>query len=89
MSMKSLKKAIGKANKDTFETGTVIRWVAAGRYNYAALKAGDGRWYTTAQSYNTYVSGSYDFDGLLTVLTKSEVSEVAVSTDWAEINGNE
>lgn len=88
MSMKSLKKALGKALRDTFETGTVIRWKASGQYDYAVIKAGDGRWYTTAQSYNTYVRGSYNFDDLLAALSKSEVSDVAVATSWAEVDGS-
>jgi hypothetical protein len=85
MSMKTLRKTLKTKAEDTFEVGTVIRWKSAGRYDYAAIKAGDGRWYTTAQSYNTFVSGSYTFDAFLKYLTSSEVSEVAVSTEWATV----
>lgn len=85
MSMKSLQSALKKAQRDTFDVGTVIRWKASGRFDYAALKAGDGKWYTTAQSYNTYVRGVYDFDDLLTLLTRSENTEVAVATAWDEV----
>lgn len=38
MSMKTLKKALSNAKRDTFDDGTVIRWTASGRYTYAAIK---------------------------------------------------
>jgi hypothetical protein len=82
MSMKALRDAVKKANRDTFDVGTVIRWKASDRYDYAALKAGDGQWYTTARSYNTFVPEVLKFDDLLKILTRSEVSEVAVATAW-------
>jgi hypothetical protein len=86
MSMKALRKALKSKVEDTFEVGTVIRWTGAGRYTYAAIKAGDGRWYTTAQSYNTYVDQSYATLGaLMKRLVESDVTDVAVSTEWASV----
>lgn len=86
MSMKTLKKALKKARGvDTFEVGTVIRWTASGRYTYCAIKTDVG-WYTTAQSYNTYVDGRYsNLKGLLEMLAKNEVTDVAVSTEWTSV----
>lgn len=81
MSMKSLQDARSKAQTDGFEQGTVIRWIASERYTYAALKAG-GLWYTTAQEFNTRVPQSVTFEKLLEILSRSEVSDVAVATDW-------
>ena len=82
MSLKALEKALKGKKVDKFDTGTVIRWVASGRYNYAAIKAGNGMWYTTAASFNTYVSQIVDFDGLCEILARSEVTEVNVSETW-------
>ena len=51
--LKKLKKAIkDAAAEDEFEVGTVIRWTASERYQYAAVKAGNGFWYTTAEFTN-------------------------------------
>jgi len=86
MSMKSLQDARAKAQSDEFEIGTVIRWVSSGRFNYAALKAGNGLWYSTAQDFNTHVPQVMSFEKLLEVLGKSEVSQVLVSTDWEEVD---
>lgn len=86
MGMKSLQSALEKVNHDTFEVGTVIRWKASGQYDYAAIKAGDGKWYTTAQHYNTFVKGSYTFDDLLVLLTRTENTDVLVSTAWASVS---
>jgi len=85
MSMKALQKALKGKNVDKFEVGTVIRWVASDKYNYAAIKAGNGQWYTTAASFNTYVSQILDFDGLCEVLARSEVKDIEVSTGWASV----
>lgn len=85
MSMKSLKKALKGKTTDTFEIGTVIRWTGADKYTYCAIKTAVG-WYTTAQSYNTYVDGRYsNLSALLKRLTESDVSEVAVSTEWTSV----
>jgi hypothetical protein len=85
MSMKTLKKALKGKNEDTFEVGDVIRWTAAGRYTYVAVKTGIG-WFTTANEYNEFVDRFYkNLDDLLLVLTRSEVTDVAVSTEWTSV----
>ena len=85
MSMKALQKALKGKVVDEFETGTVIRWLASGTYIYAALKAGNGQWYTTAASFNTYVSQIVDFDGLCEILARSEVTNIEVSIEWKSV----
>lgn len=59
MSLKSLKYALKHALRDEFEPGAVLRWdvvkkqAVDGRddviYRYAAIKASNGLWYTSAQ----------------------------------------
>lgn len=82
--MKALKSALKKANKDTFEIGTVIRWTSSERYTYAAIKSPVG-WYSTAASFNTYVKQVMTFDELVEVLTRSETSEIEVSKEWEKV----
>ena len=85
MSMKTVRKALKGKAEDTFEVGTVIRWTARERYTYAAVKTGIG-WFTTANEYNEFVERFYrNLDDLLEVLTRSEVTDVAVSTEWASV----
>lgn len=88
MSMKTLKEALAEVKRDTFEDGTVIRWVASGRYTYAALKTPVG-WYTTAKAMPDYaqrVPQVVNFEQLLNVLGKSEVSKIEVATEWTGID---
>ena len=82
MSLKALQKTITKAqtNRDDFAVGTVLRWTYLGRYTYAALKTGAG-WYTTSQQ----GSNRTTWERLLEDLTKPEVTNVAVSTEWTPI----
>lgn len=85
MSLTALKKAARSKKKDTFEDGTVVRWTAAGRYNYAAIKTVAG-WFTTAASYNTFVKQVLTFDELLEVIARSESTEVKVSETWKDLS---
>lgn len=85
MSMKALRDALASAKRDDFEVGTVIRWVAADRYNYAAIKTPVG-WYTTATNRAAmYVGQVEDFDGLIEALSRSEVSNVEVAAVWEQV----
>lgn len=87
MSMKTLKEALAEVKRDTFEEGTVIRWVASGRYTYAALKTPVG-WYTTAKAMPDSaqrVPQVVNFDQLLAILSKSETTKVEVATEWTAI----
>lgn len=85
MSIKAVRAAVKKANKDTFDVGTVIRWTSGGKYTYTAVKTPVG-WFTSAQHFNTYVPQVVKFDELLEILARSETSEVAVATAWDVIS---
>lgn len=85
MSLKALQKALKTKKVDKFETGTVIKWLSSGTYNYAAIKAGNGSWYTTAASFNSYVGQILSFDDLIEVLSRSETSEIEVSDTWTSL----
>lgn len=82
--IKRLKKDLKAAVRDTFETGTVIRWLAAGRYTYAALKAGDGNWWLTG-ALGFYGRSRLTYEELIEVLNRADVTEVAVSESWVEL----
>lgn len=84
MSMKALRKAVKDGNKDNFDIGTVIRWLASGTYEYAVIKAGNGRWYVTGGG-NYFVKNAMTFDELLEALAKAEVTDVMVAADWIEV----
>lgn len=77
----AIREAATKTSKDTFAVGDVVRWVAAGQYTYAAVKTQIG-WFTTASPGNPYVRRQLDFDELLEVLARSEVTEIAVAINW-------
>lgn len=80
-----VREVVATATKDVFPTGAVIRW-QAGIYTYAALKAGNGQWYTTAASFNSFVPQILSFEDLMDVITRSEVEEVAVATAWETLD---
>lgn len=79
--IKTLRKELGKARRDEFPDGTVIRWVASDRYVYVALKTMVG-WFTTARPGNPFVPSVTDYEGLVEILTRAEVTDVEVATDW-------
>lgn len=87
MSMKALRKALKSKIVDEFESGTVIRWTASQRYTYAALKVDNGMWYTTATNFNSFVDQVVNFDTLVEILARAEVSEIQVSDNWLSLNG--
>jgi len=70
--------------KDEFDEGTVIRFTSGGRYTYAVIKTGIG-WVSTARYDGGKVAKTLDFDELLEVLGRSEVTDVAVATEWSEV----
>lgn len=78
---KALRKALKK--RRTFANGTVIRWTSAGRYLYVAIYIADlGLWYTSIAESNRYLSTVVDSDDLLDYLKRSDVTDVAVATEW-------
>jgi hypothetical protein len=82
--LKELRKALKDKKTDQFEIGTVLRWEAAGRYTYAALKTPVG-WFTTARDFNHYIDQVLDFDGLVKILLRPEVTDIVVATEWEDI----
>jgi hypothetical protein len=84
-SIRRLRKSVKKANKDTFEIGTVIKWTAANRYTYAVIKTAIG-WASTARPTNSFVPHVMEFDELVEILGRSETSDIAVATAWEAID---
>jgi hypothetical protein len=82
MSMEALREAANKT-KDTFSTGTVVRWVAKDRYTYAALKTPVG-WYTTSSV--GPIPKVISFDKLLEIVAREETSDVAVASSWTGLD---
>lgn len=69
---------------DRFPEGTVVRWKSGGRYTYAALKAG-GRWWITGTA-NYYGGRVFDYDGLLDILGRSDVSDISAAlNNWESL----
>jgi hypothetical protein len=81
--MKALTKAVKNKN-DTFSTGTVIRWTAAERFIYVAVKSPVG-WYSSARPGNVYVPSIMTFDTLLDIIGRAETTNVEVATDWKPV----
>lgn len=73
---------------ESYQEGTVVRWVSSGQYSYAALKTPAG-WFTTARAMPDYAQRTpqvADNRELALILTKKEVSKVFVATEWQHIN---
>lgn len=77
----AIKEAIADKITDDFESGTVIRWKAKGRYQYAAIRIDTGEWYSTSK-YDGVTPARMSFPLLLQVLARPETSEIEVSTGW-------
>lgn len=86
MGMEALRKALADKITDQFEVGDVIRWRALDRYDYAALKAGNGMWYTTASFTNGFVAKVLTFDELIEVLARSESTDVMLASQWERVD---
>lgn len=80
----SLREALNEKVTDRFSVGDVLKWVAAGRYNYAAIKTSAG-WFTTARPGNPFVATQLDYEELVEVLGKPGVSDIQVSTGWDSV----
>jgi len=76
---------------DIFDEGTVIRWVASGRFTYAALKTPTG-WFTTAralpESYQ-HVPQVVTYPHLKRLLSKAGTTQVEVATEWASVKNTQ
>lgn len=85
MSLKVLKEELADVRRDQFKEGDVIRWRAADRYSYAAIKTPVG-WYTTAtQNAAQFQQMVVDFDGLIKSLSRSDVSDIEFATEWTDV----
>lgn len=80
-----VREVVATATKDVFPTGAIIRW-QTGIYSYAAIKASNGSWYTTAASFNSFVPQIVSFEDLMEIITRSEVDEVAIATAWETLD---
>ena len=77
-----LRGALAPRVVDAFEEGDVIRW-KSGIYQYAVIKAKGKYWFTGGGSW--YGTRSVNYDDLIAILNRAEVSDVAVATAWAQI----
>lgn len=68
---------------DPFVEGDVIRWTSSDRYRYAVIKA-DGRyWFTGGGAW--YGTRSVNYTGLINILNRAEVSDIAVAVAWVPV----
>lgn len=74
-------------NRDRFPVGTVIRWIASGRYTYLAVKT-EVAWFTTARPGNPFVKQQLDYEMLQDILSRPETSDIAVATSWSALDGS-
>lgn len=74
-------------DRDRFPRGTVIRWTAAERYTYAAIKTNIG-WFTTSRPGNPFIKQQMNYEELQEVLSRDEVTDIAVATGWVRLDGS-
>lgn len=79
----SLREDLGASVKDKFADGTVIRYKAADRFTYALLKTG-GKWWITGSG-AWYGKRTFDYDEVVEILGRSDVTDIRVATAWTEI----
>lgn len=85
-SIKALRKSIRRARgpEDTFRDGDVVKWIANGRYTYAALRA-NGQWWFTGHA-NYYGHGPHcTYLQLSRILARPETSDIRVASAWSAI----
>ena len=72
--------------QDPFPAGTVLRWTAMGRYEFAALRAGNELWYLTGGA-GMYGTSMKTFNDLLAILDdpENEITKLQVATEWEEV----
>lgn len=88
MIIKDIQKARSGKDRDRFPVGTVIRWVNAGRYDYAAIKTQVG-WFTTARYGNAYVPQTPTWEEMLSILGRNETTGVEIATTWDSVPESE
>lgn len=85
MSMESLREALANKITDQFVVGDVIRWRSLDRYDYAAIKVGNGNWYTTASFTNSYVPKILGFNELVDILARPESTNILLASGWEKV----
>lgn len=73
-------------NEEGFEPGTVLRWTAYEKYQFAAIYCDNGFWYITGGN-NTYGTSMKSGDDLLDVFDDPEnrITDIEVSTGWEPV----
>lgn len=69
---------------EPFPSGTVLRWTAWGKYQFAALLCDNDLWYITGGA-DTYETSMKTPEGLFQLLDdpKNEITNIEYSTGWA------
>ena len=72
--------------RDPFPPGTVLRWLAMGKYEFAALRADNEFWYLTGGA-GMYGSSMKTFNDLLAILDdpENEITNLQVATEWEDV----
>ena len=72
--------------RDPFPPGTVLRWLAIGKYEFAALRADNEFWYLTGGA-GMYGSSMKTFNDLLAILDdpENEITNLQVATEWEDV----
>ena len=72
--------------RDPFPPGTVLRWLAMGKYEFAALRADNEFWYLTGGA-GMYGSSMKTFNDLLAILDdpENEITKLQVATEWEDV----
>lgn len=69
-----------------FDHGSVLRWFAYGKYQFAAIYCSNGFWYITGGN-NTYGTSMKTSQDLLDLLEDpaNKISDIEVSTGWEAV----
>lgn len=72
--------------EDLFAPGTVLRWTALGKYEFAALRCDNELWYLTGGA-GMYGTSMKTFNDLLAILDEpeNEITKLQVATKWEEV----
>lgn len=73
-------------NEDPFASGTVLKWTALGKYEFAALRCDNNFWYLTGGA-GMYGSSMKSFDDLIEILEEpaNKISNLQVATAWEAV----
>ena len=73
-------------SRDPFPPGTVLRWLAMGKYEFAALRADNEFWYLTGGA-GMYGSSMKTFNDLISILDdpENEITKLQIATEWEDV----